>query len=144
MIFLTGKFVYVTTEGPGEDEDSITGSIRPAGDREAERSGVSIPLMMTVAERAASGTARIFRGSVPNTDFDPEAPPLPPSHLILQPATQSTNFLEKPEIDKKVKVRINTKKNHSIPPSIFYRKLPSRNVSQTAKYKMKNYSSDLI
>ncbi|XP_048512017.1 transient receptor potential-gamma protein isoform X6 [Athalia rosae] len=103
---MTGTFRRsVSTESAGEDEDSITGGIGPAGGNRGGggrgSDGVSFPLRMAAAMRARSGTGGFLRGPPSNVNFDPEAPPPPP--LLLQSTMQTTSLLEKPEIDKKVK-----------------------------------------
>lgn len=65
-------------------------------------SGTSFPLRMA----ADTGRGRItavggfLRGAGQHVNFDPEAPPLP-AHVVQQ---QTTSLLERPEVDKKVKV----------------------------------------
>lgn len=92
-------------ESAGEDEDSITGGIDPSGDPGGNgrgSAGVSFPLKVAAAMRPRSYTGGFLRGPPQHVSFDPEAPPPPP--LLLQPMMQTTNLLEKPDIDKKVKV----------------------------------------
>jgi len=79
----------------GEENDGPTG-----------RSRNNFPLKMTVDTRGRiAGVAGGFlRGAGQHVNFDPEAPPLPPPHVAQQ---QTISLLERPEIDRKVKVGTN-------------------------------------
>lgn len=64
--------------------------------------GANFPLRMaayTARGRITAGVGGFLRGAGQQVNFDPEAPP-PPPHV----AQQTTGLLERPEVDKKVKV----------------------------------------
>lgn len=81
---------------PGED------IIGEEDDSQGEGGTNNFPLRM--ASDATRGRFSVAGGFLRGTagqhvNFDPEAPPMPPIHVV-----QTTCLLERPEIDKKVKV----------------------------------------
>jgi len=76
----------------GEENNGPTGSSRN-----------NFPLKMAVDTRGriAAVAGGFLRGAGQHVNFDPEAPP-PPSYSVVQ--QQTISLLERPEIDKKVKV----------------------------------------
>ncbi|XP_025072962.1 transient receptor potential-gamma protein [Pogonomyrmex barbatus] len=101
----------VSTESAYEDEEQFArGSATPGEDIAGEEDNGSngggtnnFPLRMasdTTRGRITSVAGGFLRGSAgQHVNFDPEAPPPPPTHIV-----QTTCLLERPEVDKKVKV----------------------------------------
>lgn len=96
------------TESAYEDEEQFArGGITPGESVVGEEDdgpgggGTNFPLRMAAdtARGRISAVGGFFRGAGQHVNFDPEAPP-PPLHL----AQQTTGLLERPEVDKKVKV----------------------------------------
>lgn len=99
-------------ESAYEDEEQFArGSTTPGEDVVDEEDGGpggdsmnSFPLRMaadTTRGRITSVAGGFLRGAGQHVNFDPEAPPPPPYNVAQQ---QTTCLLERPEIDKKVKV----------------------------------------
>ncbi|KYQ50204.1 Transient receptor potential-gamma protein [Trachymyrmex zeteki] len=97
------------TESAYEDEDQLArGGTTPGEDIDEEDDDQggggtnNFPLKMasdTTRGRITAVAGGFLRGSAgQQVNFDPEAPPLPPTHVV-----QTTCLLERPEIDKKVK-----------------------------------------
>lgn len=101
--------VSLVTESAYEDEEQFArGGTTPGegivGEEDAGSPGEgdSFPLRMAAdaaRDRLIAAAGGFLRGAGQHVNFDPEAPPPP------QQQQQTINLLERPEIDKKVKVR---------------------------------------
>ncbi|XP_047350882.1 transient receptor potential-gamma protein-like [Vespa velutina] len=100
----------VSTESAYEDEEHIARGGRTPGENDFDEEGVDGTVTGTTFDlRMATNTSRgqisgagggFLRGAgQQHVNFDPEAPPLPP----LDTTQQTTNLLERPDADKKVK-----------------------------------------
>lgn len=103
-VLLREKIIISVAESTGEDEDNVRGLETP---NEGIGNEVEYHYQMTM-----SGTSRGYpnMGGYPHgvdqhLNFDPEDPPPAPSLQTQSTAHQTMHFLDKPEIDKKVKVR---------------------------------------
>ena len=117
------QYFWFFAESAGEDEDQLArGSGSPGGgsadEGSAEPSASREPAQQSAYLRMAgnrrprgflAGAARLPPPPHPHVNFDPEAPPTPTATAAntttaMQPPSQQMSLLEKPEIDKKVKV----------------------------------------